>query len=155
MKLLKLISVGLLALQLTSCGPKAFVKGTYDNVDRENLLNDRWSETDMQKTVETMVQSLVAHPVVASAKNRPFVMVTNLQNKTSEVIDTQSIMDMVRVELSKTGKVAFIDKEARKDIAEEYEYQGSGMVDRGSQKGPGAQKGVRLIKTKFQKRATF
>lgn len=133
------------SLFLTNCGPKAFVKGNYEDTEKENLLNDQWSETDMQKTVESMVASLVAHPIIAGAKARPFLMVTNLQNKTSEHIDTQSIMDMVRVELTKSGKVAFIDKEAREDISKEYEYQNSGHVEKETQKGPGKQKGADFI----------
>jgi uncharacterized protein (TIGR02722 family) len=72
-------------------------------------------------------------------------MVTNLQNKTSEHIDTQSIMDMVRVELSKSGDVEFVDKEARGDIKDEYEYQGSGMVSEETKKGPGGQTGADFI----------
>lgn len=133
------------ALFLSGCGPKAFVKGEYQDVEKENNLNDQWSETDMQKTVKSMVDSLIAHPVIASAKTPPIVMVTGLQNKTSEHIDTQSIMDMVRVELMKTGKVSFIDKEARGDISEEYNYQNSGMVGADTRKGPGNQIGADYI----------
>ena len=129
----------------TSYSPKAFIKGQYDDPERENLMNDQWSETDMQKTVETMVASLVAHPTIANAKTPPIVMVTHLQNKTSEHIDTQSIMDMVRVELTNSGKVQFIDKEARQDIAAEYDYQGSGMVGDETKKGPGGQIGADFI----------
>ncbi len=133
------------ALALTACGPKAFVKGQYDDPEKENLLDDQWSETDMQKTVESMVASMVAHPAIAGAKTPPMVMVTQLQNKTSEHIDTQSVMDMVRVDLTKTGKVAFIDKEARGDIADEYNYQNSGMVSNETRKGPGGQTGADYI----------
>ncbi|HRO66028.1 MAG TPA: penicillin-binding protein activator LpoB [Pseudobdellovibrionaceae bacterium] len=129
-------------LALASCGPKAFVKGEYDDVERENLLNDQWSETDMQKAVHDLVASLVNSREINKPGKVPVVIVTGLQNKTSEHIDTQSIMDMVRVELMKTGKVAFIDKEAREDIAKEYEYQNSGMVDEGTRKGPGGQVGA-------------
>ena len=32
-------------------------------------------------------------------------------------------MDMVKIELINSGKVQFVDKEARGDIADEYEYQ--------------------------------
>lgn len=130
---------------LIQCGPKAFVKGTYDNVERENLLNDQWSETDMQNAVKTMVESVVAHNSIANAKTPPVVMVTGLQNKTSEHIDTQSVMDMIRVELMKSGKVEFIDKEARGDIKDEYEYQNSGIVSEETKKGPGGQIGADLI----------
>lgn len=128
-----------------SCGPKAFVKGQYDDVNRENLLNDQWSETDMQVVVKSMVDSLVAHKSIAAAQKMPIVMVTNLQNKTSEHIDTQSIMDMIRVELTNSEKVAFVDKEARGDISSEYDYQNSGMVSEETKKGAGGQIGSDYI----------
>ncbi|MBX3041067.1 MAG: penicillin-binding protein activator LpoB [Bdellovibrionaceae bacterium] len=137
-----LSTMALSFLALASCGPKAFVKGQYDDVERENLLNDQWSETDMQKAVRDLVTSLVNSREINKPGKVPVVIVTGLQNKTSEHIDTQSIMDMVRVELMRTGKVAFIDKEAREDIAKEYEYQNSGMVDEGTRKGPGGQIGA-------------
>ncbi|HEY8270222.1 MAG TPA: penicillin-binding protein activator LpoB [Pseudobdellovibrionaceae bacterium] len=133
------------ALVLSSCGPKAFVKGDYEDPEKANLMNDQWSETDMQTVVRDLVGSLTFHPAIKDAKNPPVVMVTQLQNKTSEHIDTQSVMDMVRVDLMKTGKVGFIDKEARQDIADEYNYQNSGMVAKDSKKGPGGQTGADFI----------
>lgn len=144
-KNLLMATLASVALVLTSCGPKAFVKGDYDDPEKENLMNDQWSETDMQKTVASLVASLTAHPVIANAKKPPIVMVTQLQNKTSEHIDTQSVMDMVRVELMKTGKTSFVDKEARQDIADEYNYQNSGMVGEETKKGPGGQIGADFI----------
>ncbi len=141
----KIVMTGLVVLGLSSCGPKAFVKGQYDDVNRENLMNDQWSETDMQVIVKSMVDSMTAHPSIANAKKLPIVMVTNLQNKTSEHIDTQSIMDMVRVDLTNSGKVAFIDKEARQDISNEYDYQNSGVVSEETKKTPGGQIGADFI----------
>lgn len=130
---------------LNGCGPKAFTRGDYDDVQKENLLNDRWSETDMQKSVQELVASMLNHRAIKKATKPPLVMVTNLQNKTSEHIDTQSVMDMVRVELQKSGDVEFIDKEARKDIKDEYDYQGSGIVSEETKKGPGGQIGSDYI----------
>lgn len=140
-----LVVAAVSALLLTNCGPKAFVKGDYQDPEKTNLLNDQWSETDMQNVVKDLVGSLSAHPAINGAKTPPVVMVTQLQNKTSEHIDTQSVMDMVRVDLMKTGKVGFIDKEARQDISEEYNYQNSGMVSKETQKGPGGQVGADFI----------
>lgn len=128
------------------CGPKAFVKGQYDsNVEDPNLLTDKWSESDMQKVVAELVASATNHPVVRNAKRPPIVMVTRLQNKTSEHIDTQSITDMFQVELMRNGSVQFVDRAARDDIAEEYDYQASGMVSRETQRGAGQQVGADLI----------
>lgn len=141
---LSLLVIGALAF-VTGCGPKAFVRGEYDDVENENNLNDQWSETDMQKVVADLVAGLTSHPAIANARKPPIVMVTKLQNKTNEHIDTQNIMDMVRVELSRGGRVAFVDKEAREDVSEEYNYQNSGMVSEETKKGPGGQIGADFI----------
>lgn len=142
-----LVVLGLFsALTLIGCGPRQFVKGEYDgNVENTNLLNDRWSETDMQNAVRDLVASATAHPAISAAKRPPIVMVTRLQNKTDEQIDTQSITDMFTVELMRTGKVTFVDKAAREDIAEEYDYQDSGMVSRETKKGKGGQVGADFV----------
>src|SRR6476660_4950330 len=130
---------------VSGCGPKAYVKGEYDDVERENNLNDQWSETDMQKVVADLVASMNASAAVAQAKRPPVLMITKLQNKTDEHIDTQNIMDMARVEIARTGKVSFVDKEAREDVADEYNYQNSGMVSSETKKGPGGQTGSDYI----------
>lgn len=145
MKTKHIVLAAILALGLSACGPKAFVKGEYDDVERQNLLNDQWSETDMQKAVADLVGKMLEHQSIATSKAPPIVMVTNLQNKTSEHIDTQSIMDMVRVELMNGGRVSFVDKEARQDVAEEYEYQNSGMMSEETKKTAGGQVGADFI----------
>lgn len=142
-----IVLIGLLfAVSLTACGPRQFVKGQYDeNVEDPNLLTDKWSESDMQAAVKDLVNSAVSHPAISAAKRPPIVMVTRLQNKTSEHVDTQSITDMFQVELMRSGKVTFVDKAAREDIAEEYDYQDSGMVSRETKKGKGGQTGADFI----------
>lgn len=146
MQLVSKVFVLSLILSLVACGPRAFIKGDYDeNVTDTNLLTDKWSESDMQKVVADLVGSATSHPAVRTAKRPPIVMVTRLQNKTSEHIDTQSITDMFQVELMRNGSVQFVDKAAREDIAEEYDYQGSGAVSRESQKSKGQQIGADFI----------
>lgn len=142
---MKIFSILLLSLTVLSCGPKAFVKGTYEDPQKENLLNDQWSETDMQVIVKDLTDSMLAHPAIANAKTPPVVMFTKLQNKTSDHIDTQSIIDMMTVELNQSGKIAFVNKQAREDVAEEYQYQGSGMVSEETKKGAGGQIGADYI----------
>jgi uncharacterized protein (TIGR02722 family) len=143
MKYLILILAGLTIL--SSCGPKAFVRGEYEDATETNIMTDKWSESDMQKIVNKLVKDMVDTEVIRRAKLMPIVMVTKLENKTSEHIDTQSIMDMVKVEIMSSKKAKFVDKEARDDISEEYNYQGSGMVSKETLKGPGGQIGADLI----------
>ncbi len=145
MRSLFVIALVLSTVFLQGCGTRQFTKGSYDDVSNENLLDDLWSETDMQKAVNELVASLLKNRTIAEAKRPPLVMVTKLQNKTAEVIDGQNIMDMVKVDLMSSGKVRFLDKEARQDIADEYEYQNSGMVSKETKKGPGGQSGADYI----------
>lgn len=141
-----LVSLSSIVALLSGCGPKAFTKGDYDkNVETENTLDDQWSETDMQKIVTKLVGNLTNHRSISTSKKPPVIMVTNLQNKTSEHIDTQSVMDMVRVELTNSGRVAFVDKEAREDVAAEYEYQGAGNMEDATKKTKGGQIGADYI----------
>lgn len=130
---------------LTACGHRQFIKGQYDeDINKANLLTDRWSESDMQKAVTDLVESATRHYSIAGAQKPPVVIVTRLQNKTSEHIDTQNIMDMVRVELMRKGRVLFVDKAAREDIAEEYEYHKEN-VDSRSRKKRGGHTGADFI----------
>lgn len=135
----------LAALSIVSCGPKAFVKGDYEDPEKQNLLNDEWSETDMQVIVKSLTESMMSTPAIANAKTPPKLMFTRIQNKTSDHVDTMSIIDMFRVEMMQTGKVTFINKEAREDVADEYNYQNSGMVSAETKKSAGGQIGADYI----------
>lgn len=138
--------ISALVILTTGCADKAFVRGTYDkNLNQANLLSDRWSETDMQTAVQDLVNKMTRARIIKSAKKTPVVMVTRLQNKTHEHIDTQSITDMLRVELMNATGLQFVDKAARDDISEEYNYQNSGMVTGATKKGPGGQVGADYI----------
>ena len=135
-----------IAATLCACSSSSYRNGTYDkDVTKENLLNDKWSETDMQTAVKSMVLGINKSYAISVAKRPPIVMITRLQNKTSEHIDTQSVMDMLRVELSRTGKVRFVDRAARQDILDEYDYHASGVVSRETLKEAGKQIGADLI----------
>ena len=132
-------------LKCKGVSSKPFSNGSYDNVNDQNLLNDKWSETDMQNAVKDLVESASNHYEIKTAKKPPVVMVTKLQNKTSEHIDTQNIMDMIRVELMRNARLQFVDKAAREDMKDEYDYQASGTTSRSTQKRAGNQVGADYI----------
>jgi PBP1b-binding outer membrane lipoprotein LpoB len=56
------------AMFLQGCGSRQFSKGEYDDVENVNLMNDTWSETDMQKAVAELVAGLSRHRSIAEAK---------------------------------------------------------------------------------------
>ncbi len=137
------------ALALAACsGPRAFTRGTYEDPNVIEMLSDKFNENDLQLIAKKMAESMAG-----SAENftrppaRPLVVIKTFKNSTSEHIDMKSLADKIFVALSKTGKFTFQDVGARKDVAEEYEYQGSGYVDPNQARGPGQQAGADYVLT--------
>jgi uncharacterized protein (TIGR02722 family) len=125
---------------LFSCsGQRAFTRGTYEDPNVIEMLSDQFNENDLQLIAKKTVESLSSSPAFGQIQGRPLIVIGKMRNSTSEHIDLRSLADKLLVQLSKTGRFSFQDKDARKEIAEEYEYQGSGYVRPGEAKGPGQQ----------------
>ncbi len=145
-----LIRVPLLAvLVLAACtGPRAYTRGTYEDPNVIEMLSDKFNENDLQLIAKKMADSMgQAAPNFSATPQKPLVILRTFKNSTSEHIDMKSLQDKLFVALSKTGKFAFQDLAARKDVAEEYEYQGSGYVDPNAAKGPGQQSAADFVLT--------
>jgi uncharacterized protein (TIGR02722 family) len=128
------------------CGPKAFTKGGYDDPNKVILLDDKFNENDMQLISNQLVESLEKYPAFEKLGKKPVVMVGKVRNRTSEHIDVKSLTDKIRTALIKSGKFRFADKEARDELAEEYEYQAGKYVDKSTAKAP-KQTGVEFLIT--------
>lgn len=137
---LRAIALTSAALSLAACvGPRAYTRGVYEDPNTIEMLSDQFNENDLQLIAKKLVNSLSGSPVFAQIQGRPLIVVGQMRNDTSEHIDMNSLADKITVELSRTGKFAFADKGARQEIAEEYEYQGSGYVRPDQAKAPGQQ----------------
>ncbi|WP_161597603.1 penicillin-binding protein activator LpoB [Fluviispira multicolorata] len=151
LKMKKVISVSSLfiasTLSLTSC---TSFQGDYGDPDQAQILDDRWNPTDATQTVKKMVTDMTAAPWILNwredmqkkAADRPFVLVDDMENRTSEVIDTKALFEDLRSQILNNGKVRFLDGDLRKKILDEYKYQQSGVVKKGAVKGPGNQHGA-------------
>jgi len=133
---------------LSSCGgPKAFTKGDYDDPERIELLDDRFNEADMQQMAQTVVNAMIDCAPVKESKKTPIVIVEQVENRTEEHIDMKSLTDKVRTALIKSRKVRFINKQYRKTLEEEYDYNQSGAVSPEERKKKGLQLGANFILT--------
>lgn len=146
MKQLLLIVI---ALGLTACASKEFKKGAYEDPTKINLLSDDFSESDAQVISEATINQLIKPdsngqicPAFTSTSAKPFVVIDRIENRTEEHIDLKMMTSSVRNALVKSGRVRFINNEARKEIDTEYTYNSSGAVEDGSKKVRGKQKGA-------------
>lgn len=137
------------ALVVCACtAPRAYTRGTYEDPNVIEMLSDKFNENDLQLIAKKMAESMgAAAGTFTPTPTRPLVVLRTFKNSTSEHIDMKSLQDKIFVALSKTGKFTFQDLAARKDVAEEYEYQGSGYVDPNAAKGPGQQSAADFVLT--------
>jgi penicillin-binding protein activator len=146
MKFVSLTAVSFLGLVSLAGGCQSF-EGNYADPDKVEIVNDKWNETDARLTGETMIKSALAKPwinefVTQNKGAKPFLLVDDFENRTSEQLDTKAIFESVRNELINSGRVRFLDGAQRKKILDEYRYQGSGTVRKDQAKGPGKQYGA-------------
>lgn len=96
--------------------------------DEELTYDETYTFADKKKIVKALVESLTTKPPLASATDRPIIIVYGISNRTSEHISTSGISDEIRKEILSTGKARFVNKEQRENIISETDYQQSGRV---------------------------
>ena len=140
------IGLALVAAGVNACaGPQAFTQGEYGDPAEINMLDDKWNQNDTQLVAKKMVNSLETWTVDEGLGSKPVIILETPRNRTSEHIDMESLYDQVKTELKQSGRFTFLDKAARGEIAEEYEYQTSGYVDPSQAKGPGKQTAAQFL----------
>ena len=108
---LVLFAGGILASGL--CGCRTTIE--YDDPGRVETLTIDYGSTDLQNLSADMVDSLISSPALNYIENpgkgddkRVIVYTGDIQNRTSEHIDTQGITDKIQTSLLKSGKFRFV-----------------------------------------------
>ena len=135
-----------LAVGLAACGgPRAFTEGQYGDPEEIAMLDDKWNQNDMQIVAKKMISSMEVWVEARDLDEKPVVIVEMPRNKTTEHIDMQALYDHVKTALVQSGQFTFLDKAARREIAQEYEYQESGYVRADEAQGPSNQRGADFL----------
>ena len=110
---------------------------SYDDPGRVETLTIDYGSTDLQTLSAEMVQSLVASPALnyldnsgKSEDKRVILYMGDVENRTSEHIDTRGITDKMQTSLLKSGKFRFVAAgQGQEEIGEQVRFQqGSGRV---------------------------
>lgn len=137
----------LLAAAAPLAGCRSSFEGNYADPNKVEIVDDRWNETDARLVAERMIKSALNKPWIANHTQenkgqKPFVLVDDFENRTSEQIDTKAIFEATRNELINSGRVRFLDGAQRQKILEEYRYQNSGTTRKDQAKKAGNQFGA-------------
>ncbi len=146
-----------LCLTLTLAGSVALAACSsvgYGDPDAVETLTIDYGSTDLQTLSAEMVESLVASPALSyhdsSGKGedkRIIFYVGDVENRTSEHIDTQGITDKIETALLKSGKFRFVAADAgQAEIGDQVRFQqGSGRVNPDMRREFGKQLGADMI----------
>ncbi|MFK3774654.1 penicillin-binding protein activator LpoB [Pseudomonas sp. NPDC089406] len=103
------LSLAAIAIALVSgCSTPSPVLGgkniSYGDSKAVELITNEFGSTDLQMIAESMTRSLAQSGVLSG---RPVVQVYDVQNKTSEYIDTREITTSIKTQLMKSGVARF------------------------------------------------
>jgi uncharacterized protein (TIGR02722 family) len=125
-----------LALTFALCNACTSIQ--YDDPKKVETVNIDFGSTDLQQMADTMVQSLLSSPSLqyldhaGKTEDKRIVLFTgNVNNRTSEHIDTSSITDSIRTALLKSGRFRIAASDQGQDeLGAQVRFQmESGRVD--------------------------
>lgn len=138
-----------MALLITSCAtttssPVVGGNVSYGDSKAVEAVTNEFGSTDLQTIAEAMARSLLHSRVISDNKKRPLITIAEVKNKTSEYIDTRSITDSIRTQLSKSGAVKFaVDISDMQNQTDELNRQDqSGLYKKGTAKKLGKMEGA-------------
>lgn len=85
--------------------------------------------SDKKQIVDRLVTPLLSAAQFFPMQVKPVLIIYPVVNETSEHISTAGITDEIRMKLIQSGKIRFIDKQQRRNIQKETDYQNQGYVD--------------------------
>lgn len=128
--MLRALAMALVAstLLLTGCASKV----NYGDATDVETVNIDFGSTDLQMIANQMVGDLLNFPPIVqlTMQRRPVVFVDQVQNRTTEHIDTESVTDSIRTRIIQSGKFRFVDMKVVERVRQQFDFQlESGMVD--------------------------
>ena len=126
-KLLKTIIMGMaIAILLASCSTAVY----RTRIGKKTDLSGRWNDTDSRLVAQTMIRSLLSGNWIRrlrwSEGNKPVVIVGEIENLTSEHVETGTFIKDIERELIESGRVKFVaSAEEREGVRAEREDQQS------------------------------
>ena len=124
-------------------------QAAYDDPTRAEIVDDRWSETDVRKMAKALVGAMLKQPWLevyrGKHKRRPIIAIDPIENKTAEHIDTGALVGYLRDELVNSRQIRFVNKEGREKLNKELAYQHSGAVAKKTRAKRGRQTGINYL----------
>lgn len=147
-KLISLSSIAVLSASVLLGGCSSDSKVSYTDPNAVQTVSINYSSTDLQSITNQMVDSMLTAPRVSAitAKSTPVLFISDVQNNSDQMIDTQSLTNAISTRLINSGKFNFVDMSQVDQIKKQMAYQHqSGMVDPATAAAMGKQVGAQYM----------
>ncbi len=124
-------------------------EGEYEDPAKQEIIDDKWNETDAHKTAEKMIKGMVRGEWLKEFRKlkgtRPVIVLSEVENRTEEHLDVKTLTEFIRDEMIKSKQVKFVSAKLRNKILQELDYQSSGSVNQNTAKKRGRHVGADFI----------
>jgi len=90
---------------------------TYVRPEEVTEVDYTFSDTDLKLMAEKMAMSIAELAAIKYKEKPPIIACLYIENRTSQHIDTDAILDKIMTALLKTGVVRFVDRKVLKEMA--------------------------------------
>lgn len=127
---MKIYLVFLLIIVLSLSSGCAMFRTYTEDVDVNNMEHFRgtYDATDMKKITDTVVNNILEAKMLKNSKSPPIMVISGIQNRTREYVDTKNLTDRIRTKLINSGKVKFVNAARRDDLLKEQGYQAANVT---------------------------
>jgi len=103
-------------------------------------MDDKFSSTDLNMMANSMYNSIMGSlgNIQQGDESRMVVALLEIENLTSEHIDTDNISDKLQIALLKSGSLRFVDRTRIDQITQEFSLGSSGLLDANTVKSAGS-----------------
>ena len=125
-----------IALLATACSGGYRHRVGVDEDTEADRGGTNFSSQDLRTVAQKMARSIVSLPVVSAAKSPPRVAFLKVDNRSTQIIDTEVFLEKIRSLLLRHsgGRVRFLDRARIKSVMRERGAKRAGVVSAGRQK---------------------
>jgi penicillin-binding protein activator len=124
-------------------------EGEYEDPAKQEIIDDKWNETDSHKTAERMIKGMITDEWLKEFRKlegrRPVIVLSDVENRTEEHLDVKTLTEFIRDEMINSKQVRFVSAKLRSKILSELDYQNSAAVNKKTAKKRGRHVGADFI----------
>ena len=117
-----------------------------DDVSNLPAFDATYGAQDLRKLSQDVADEIAGSSFIKNQKGNPIMIIYGVQPRTTTFVDTQALTDRIRVTLTGTSNIRFVNESRRKELMKEQGYQAAHATE-ATQVAIGKQLGAKYMMT--------